>query len=438
MGLSIKYAQNNKLAIFNMSIYILGINHKTAPIALREKIYFAADKLALYLQDLLNTGLAQEAVLLSTCNRSELYCETNDIDAVSAWFCAQAGACEHALKSALYVHRDEYAVQHMMQVACGLDSMVLGEPQILGQLKEAFSESCTVGAVDALFHRLFQQIFSVAKDIRSTTAIGACPVSVASAAFHFVKQQRPLFQQANITLIGAGDMTMLLLRYLNPLMTKPIRLVNRRIENIAKFADEFGVGVFGMDELPAVLSDTDIVITATGSTTPIIDKPMLAMVMQSHRTSMLLVDIAMPRDIDAAVAELPNVELHCVDDLKAIIDTNRQGREHAAAKAREMVAKRSVAFMAELNSIDKVAHTIRAYRGQIEDICRAELNKAKLQLRQGANPEDVLGAFAYAFTQKLLHAPSVQLRQAGVEGRFELLRFAKQLFSIQDREIELL
>lgn len=420
-----------------MSIFIIGINHKTATIALREKVYFREDVLSLYLQDLLNRGLAREAVLLSTCNRSELYCDTDDSSAISAWFCAQTTLSRQAIEPVLYSYHDEEAIAHMMEVACGLDSMVLGEPQILGQMKEAFSESCTAGTVGTSFHRLFQQIFKVAKEIRATTAIGACPVSVASASVHFAKQLFPDFSTANVVLIGAGDTTELIMRYLKTYQVKPIALVNRSTEKAKTLIDEFGGCVYSLAELDDALLRADIVFSATGSATPIVNKIRMIDVMEKRSAKpILFIDVAVPRDIEPTVSDLLNVRLYCIDDLKIIIEKNRQGREHAAVKAMEMIRKNSRELMVQIKSMDKVTHTILAYRGQIEEICRAELIKAKQQLHRGKDPLDVLDAFANALTKKLLHAPSVQLRKASVEGRIELLHFAKQLFSIPDSEVE--
>lgn len=422
-----------------MSIFVIGINHKTAPVTIREKVYFPVDKLSLYLQDLLNRGYANEAVLLSTCNRSELYCDATDIDIIRDWFCAQTTVSRALMESALYVYHDDDAIAHIMQVACGIDSMVLGEPQILGQMKEAFSESCTASAVSASFHRLFQQVFSVAKEIRTATAIGACPVSVASAAVHFAKQKFGDIAHANVALIGAGDTAYLLLRYLSSYLSQPVTLINRSLENLTILAQEFACKVYGLDRLPQALVEADIVLSATGSAIPIVNKDIMQSIMRERQAKpIVLIDIAVPRDIEANVTELENVELYCIDDLKIIIENNRQGREHAAEKAREMIQQKSAEFIAEMKSLDKVTHIIRAYRGQIEDICRAELIKAKRQLHQGADPYQVMDAFAHAFTKKLLHTPSVQLRQAGAEGRVELLRFANQLFAIPDPEIEML
>jgi len=280
-------------------------------------------------------------------------------------------------------------------------------------------------------------VFAIAKEIRTTTAIGACPVSVASAAVHFAKQQIPDFSQANIVLIGAGDTSELLLRYLKTHLGKPVTLVNRSLEKASALMEELGGQVYGLDRLSLALARADLVFSATGSAIPIVNKEIVRDAMQARREKpMMLIDVAVPRDIDPAISELPQVQLYCIDDLKTIIEKNRQGREHAAEKAREMIRKKSREFIVGLSSHDKVTNTIRAYRGQIEDICRVELMKAKQQLHQGVDPDLVLEIFAQAFTKKLLHAPSVQLRQAGAEGRFELLGFAKQLFSIPDPEIE--
>lgn len=416
----------------SMSIFVVGINHKTAPLQLREKVYFAPEKLALHLQDLMNRNIASEAVLLSTCNRSELYCSSHDVGAIRDWFCDQTTLSRSELGSAIYIYRDQEAIAHIMAVACGMDSMVVGETQILGQVKDAFSESCTANAVGASFHQLFQQIFSVAKEIRTTTSIGACPVSVASTSVHFAKQQVPDFDKTKIALIGGGDTAALLLRYLRNHST-PITLVSRNALKANEIAEEFGIKTCGFDMLSQVLAETDIVFSATGSPVPVITASLMQEVLDLRQEKpLLLIDIAVPRDIDPEIAGMPGVSLFCIDDLKAIIEKNLLGREHAADKAKEMIRQRSESFIAEINSIDKISHTISAYRGLIEEICQAELIKARHKLHGGADPSEVLETFAYTFTNKLLHTPSVQLRKASVEGRFELLGFIRQLFAIPE------
>ncbi len=419
-----------------MAIFVIGINHKTAPVDLREKIYFALDKLGLYLNDLLSTAEVSEAVLMSTCNRSELYCYAESVVGAKQWFLKQTQLSEEELAACLYVYEDEEALAHIMQVACGLDSMILGEPQILGQMKEAFAESCTAGAVGTFFNKVFQQIFAVAKEIRTTTAIGACPVSVASAAVHFAKQQVNLMD-ARVALIGAGDTTELLLRYLKTHLTQPVMIINRHREKANLLAETYGGEVYEWPRLEMALTKADVVFSATGSLNPIVSQSLIEKVMESRAHKPLtLIDIAVPRDIEPNVTQVQSVSLYCIDALMTIIENNRQGREHAAQKARELIKIKSRELGRDLMSHDKVSHTIRAYRGQIEDICHMELSKAKLQLSQGIDPEQVLDMFAYAFTKKLLHTPSVQIRQAGAEGRFDLLSFAKQLFAIPDPKTE--
>lgn len=416
-----------------MSIFVIGINHKTAPVMLREKVYFSLDKLTLYVQDLLNQTSAREAVILSTCNRSELYCEADDLAGLKEWLCQQALVPIQELEAVLYVHEHEAAISHIMQVACGLDSMILGESQILGQLKAAYSESCTADAIGPTFHRLFQQVFALAKEVRTTTAIGACPVSVASASAHLARQQVPNFTEAKIVLIGAGDTTDLLLRYLSPHLRKPLTIVNRTLERATVLAQTFDALAVAWDQLESSLVEADVVFSATGSALPIVQYPLIEKVMgQRPDRPIMLIDIAVPRDIDANVGDIAGVRLLCIDDLKTIIEHHRQGREHAADKIMELINRRSYSLFAELNSFDRVAHTIRAYRGQIEEICRTELLKSQQLLSQGIDPAAVLDMFAQAYTKKLLHTPSVQLRQAGAEGRFDLLTFAKQLFAIPD------
>jgi len=410
-----------------MPIIACGINHKTAPIALREKVIFSAEKLALYLHDLAVNENIPEAVLLSTCNRSELYCKADNIDQIVDWFCRHHQLSIEELKPAMYFHHDQAAVEHIMRVACGLDSLVLGESQILGQMKDAFSEACAAGTVNTLFNRLFQQVFAVAKEVRTNTAVGACPVSVSSAAVSFVKTvSAHALAHANVLLIGAGVTMELVVRHLLPHTPKQIVIANRSADHAAELANKYHVESVSFASLTAALADADIVISATGSTMPIVTRAML----QGRDKPIFIVDIAVPRDVEASVAELNGVQLYSIDDLKMIIQRNMRGREHAAEKAYEVIKNSSHDFMAWLKSLDLVATTIRAYRKQVEDLCAAELVKSKRQLQRGDDPADVLANFAYALTQKLLHTPSVQLRQAGVEGRFEVLQLVQELFAI--------
>lgn len=421
-----------KKSVQNMPIIVCGISHKTAPIDLREKAFFAADKIPFYLQDLLANENVREAVLLSTCNRSELYCEADNIEKITEWFCRQHPIAASDLLKILYIKEDQAAVQHIMQVACGLDSMVLGEPQILGQMKEAFSESVAAGSVGNLFHRLFQQIFAVAKEVRTNTSVGACPVSIASAAIRLLKTETTL-ENKSILLLGAGDTIQLALKYLHQVNAKNIFIVNRSFENAKLLAEKFQTQALDFSQLKNALDDADICISATNSAQPLITKTMLI----DRNKTIHLVDLAVPRDIEHDVAVLSNVKLFSIDNLKNVIQHNRKGREHAASKAEEMIVEKTKNFMHWLRSVDEVATTISAYRQQIEILCKNELAKFQKQLARGEDPSLVLNHFAAALTNKLLHHPSVQLRQAGVEGRFDLLELARELFALPQPEVEL-
>ncbi|HSW94219.1 MAG TPA: glutamyl-tRNA reductase [Gammaproteobacteria bacterium] len=415
-----------------MPIIACGINHKTAPVELREKIVFSDEKLGLYLQDLSLNETIREVVLLSTCNRSELYCDTDDIDKIVDWLCRHHQVTPDELKPALYFYRNQDAVEHIMQVACGLDSMVLGESQILGQMKEAFSESCAAGTVDTLFNRLFQHVFAIAKEVRTSTAIGACPVSVSSATVSFIRDAfRGSLAASHVVLIGAGMTMDLVLRHLKPLAPESITMVNRSLENAKELAKKYDVQVAPIEDLSNRLMLADIVISATGSTLPVVTKAMLG----TRTRPLFIMDIAVPRDVEASVSDVEKVSLYSIDDLKSIIQKNRHGREHAAEKAREMIRQRAGDFMGWLQSLDRVTTTIRAYRRQIEELCEGELSKSLRQLERGDDAHQVLAAFARTLTQKLLHTPTVQLRQAGFEGRMEVLQFAEQLFALSEMEL---
>ncbi len=418
-----------------MPIIVCGINHKTAPVALREQVTFPSEKIALYLNDLLTQENIHEAILLSTCNRSELYCVANDIEKVVDWFCRQHPLSRAELLPLLYFYRDQAAIEHMMNVACGLDSMVLGESEILRQMKDAFAESCAASTVGTLFNRLFQEVFAVSKEVRTSTSIGACPVSVSSAAVNFIKEMYPAhFNQATVLLVGAGVTVELVMRYLKLHSPQRVLIASRSTQKATALAKQYQCEVICLTKVTEALSDADIVISATGSPAPIITRSQIT----ARNKPLFIVDIAVPRDVEPSVAELDSIHLYCIDDLKTIIQKNLQGREHAADKAREMIKQKSQDFMTWLNSLEKVATTIRAYRRQVEELCRIELSKAKKQLSRGNDPAQVLTGFSHALSNKLLHTPTVQLRQAGHEGRLEFLQLAQELFAISDLEAELL
>lgn len=417
-----------------MPLVVCGLNHHTAPVALREQAYFREDRLALHLQDLTSTGKAEEAVLLSTCNRSELYCQGEaDIPFLRDWFCRQQGAPPDGLASALYCHEGPGAVQHVMEVACGLDSLIPFESQILGQMKAAFSEACAAGTVGSLFNRLFQHVFAVAKEVRTNTALGACPVSVAAAAVRFLMTRYPDHMAgARVLLLGSGLAMELVLRHLQPVFHGKLFITSRNSRHAATLATKWPGSppvCHPMDRLQAVLAQADVLVSATGSPHPLVTADMLT---DRRDRPLILLDLAVPRDIDPAVGTVPGVSLFCIDDLRDTLEQGLDTRRHAAEKAREVIAERTVAFMEWQASLDLVTGTIRAFRRRMEYACEAELQRALRQLQRGDNPASVLTRFASALTQKMLHAPSVQLRQAGLSGRRDILQLAGELFCFPD------
>jgi len=416
-----------------MPVIACGINYKTAPVALREQVFFGVEKLPIYLKDLTASGGVEEGVLLSTCNRSELYCQgETDARALLNWFARQHGLPPSALADVFFCHEHDAAVAHIMEVACGLDSMIPMESQIFGQMKAAFAESCAAGTVGPLFNRLFQQVFSVAKAVRASSDLGACPVSVSSAAVRFITGKFPDLARARILLLGTGLTMDLVLRHLMPYQPRRVTVAGRNASHAETLADKYQVSGVDLARCEDLLSKADILISATGSPQPLITRSMLA-----HRKSpLLIVDIAVPRDIEAAVGEFDPVSLYCIDDLRVSLQQGLDIRRHQAEKAREVILERTASFMEWLQSVDLVTETIRAFRGRMEYFCEIELERAKRQLDRGEDPAKVLSLFARALTQKMLHSPSVQLRQAGVEGRVEMLQLARELFAMPDSQMD--
>lgn len=420
-----------------MPLIALGINHKTAPISVREKVSFAPDRLQEALRDLTQHAKINEAAIVSTCNRTELLCYADREDAtadVIDWFRHYHRLDQTEVEPFLYVHPEQSAVHHLLRVACGLDSLILGEPQILGQIKEAYRVALQAGTVGTLLGKLFQYTFSVAKQIRSDTDIGSSPVSVAFAAVSLSKQIFSKLQDHTALLIGAGETIELAARHLHENGIGRIIVANRTVEKAHAVAQEFNGYAIGLAEISAHLHQADIVIASTASPIPILGKGLVerAVKQRKHRP-ILMVDIAVPRDIEPEVAQLEDVYLYTVDDLKEIIEEGLRTRREAAKQAEEIIENEVSRFMGWLRSLAAV-DTIRQYRDKATAVRDAEVEKARRALARGANPEEVLQGLAAALTNKLIHSPSAQLRQAGFDGRFELVDAARVLFDLNDPE----
>jgi glutamyl-tRNA reductase len=424
-----------------MGIIALGINHKTAPVAVREKVSFDPATMPDVLQQVLET-LAQitEVSILSTCNRTEIYCSyTNEDDAEAGiksaqdlltWL-SQYHCIDHELlKDSSYIHHDIDAVQHMMRVASGLDSLILGEPQILGQFKSAFAVSQQAGTTGRNLGRLFQQTFSVAKDVRTNTAIGQNPVSVAFAAVSMAKHIFSNLNQSTALLIGAGETIDLVAKHLKDAGIKHIIVANRTLARAQSLAQQFQAEAVLLEDIATVLPRADIVISSTASPLPILGKGTVERALKKRRHApMFMVDIAVPRDIEEEVGDINDVFLYTVDDLKDIIEENVKSRQDAAKQAEQLIVSGVEHFMRELRSLDVVS-TVTALRSHVENLRDECLEKAKRQLAKGDDPAKVLQQFAHTYTNKILHSPTKKMRQAGAEGQLEVMDWVQELFQI--------
>lgn len=419
-----------------MHLVTYGINHNTAPVHIRELFAFDANTLPGALSALQEQDSVLEVVILSTCNRTEIYC-CLDVDSdndIVAWLHRFHQQEDGVITPYLYHYQGGDAIRHLLRVACGLDSMVLGEPQILGQLKDAYSQSLNAKTLGKSLGRLFQHTFAVAKQVRTDTAIGNSPVSVAFAAVSLAKQIFSELAQSTALLIGAGDTIELAARHLYDNGIQRLIIANRTVEKAHKLAAQVDGYAISLSELPAHLAEADIVISSTASQLPILGKGAVERALkQRKRKPIFMVDIAVPRDIEVEVGQLEDIYLYCVDDLKDIIEENLQSRRDAALQAEEIIDSQVDHFLAWLRAQDAVP-VIRAIRDSAEELSKSSLDKALKQLEQGATPEQVMTELARSLTNRLLHEPSRQLRQSGFDEDGQLLESARRLFNIKDQK----
>lgn len=413
----------------HMTLLALGINHKTAPVSLRERVTFSPDTLDQALESLLAQPMVQGGVVLSTCNRTELYLsveeQENLQEALVRWLCDYHGLDETEVRNSLYWHQDNDAVSHLMRVASGLDSMILGEPQILGQVKKAFADSARGHLHASDLERMFQKSFSVAKRVRTETEIGASAVSVAFAACTLARQIFESLSEVTVLLVGAGETIELVARHLREHQVRHMIIANRTRERARELADEVGAEVIGLPEIDERLAQADIIISSTASPLPIIGKGMVERALKARRNQpMLLVDIAVPRDVEPEVGKLANAYLYGVDDLQSIIQHNMAQRQAAAVQAETIVAQETGEFMGWLRA-QSASATIREYRGQAEQVRDELTSKALAALQQGGDAEAVLQELSRKLTNRLIHAPTKSLQQAARNGDDERLNILR-------------
>ncbi|BBC39646.1 glutamyl-tRNA reductase [Photobacterium damselae subsp. piscicida] len=401
-----------------MTLLALGINHKTATVDLREKVAFSPEKLTRALQELELHPEVTSGVIVSTCNRTEVYCDISQSGpgVIIDWLTNFHQITAEELMPSLYFYEEQAAARHLMRVACGLDSLVLGEPQILGQVKQSYSDAKDNDAVQGTLEKLFQKTFTVAKRVRTETDIGGNAVSVAFAACTLARQIFESLHGVSVLLVGAGETIELVARHIVEQGCSSLIVANRTRERAEKFSTEFGAEVIGLEQIPEHLHRADIVISSTASPLPIIGKWMVENALKARRHQpMLLVDIAVPRDIEAEVGELNDAYLYSVDDLHSIVEKNREQRKVAAIQAEAIVSEESAAFMSWLRSLEAV-DSIRQYRHHAEEIKGELLTRSLQAIASGANPEKVLAELSNKLTNKLIHAPTKAMQQAAHNG----------------------
>lgn len=413
-----------------MQLFALGVNHHTAPVSIRERVAFPPDVLERALHGLTHENLASEAVILSTCNRTEIYCNTRSPEAVTHWFADFHKIERSEINPYLTIRSNTDAVRHAFRVASGLDSMVLGETQILGQLKQAVDRAQTAGSVGTLLSKLFQRTFAVAKDVRTATEIGANTVSMSAAAVSLAERIFPSIAEQSVLLIGAGEMIELVATHFAARNPRRIMVINRTVERAHELCDRFGGEAAALTQLPELLHEFDIIVTSTASPLPILGLGLAerALKVRRHRP-MFMVDLAVPRDIEAEVGDLSDVYLYTVDDLGEVIRAGHEARRAKVDEAEAIITTRVNEFLRWMDS-RRAVPTVRALRDHGERLRRHELDKALKHLAHGQDPAQVLETLSNALTNKFLHGPSHALNQAQGAERERLAHQIELLYNL--------
>ena len=417
-----------------MSIVTLGFNHVTAPVEVRERVAFPPQQLPEALRDLRADLGVQEVAILSTCNRTEVYCwsPAGDHGQVLEWIGGYHRLERSRLERASYLYRDQEAVRHSMRVAAGLDSMVLGEPQILGQLKDAWDIARDAGTLGAELERLSQHTLMTAKRVRTDTEIGRHPISVAYASVSLAQQIFADLRSSTALLVGAGETIELVAEHLRQAGVARMIIANRTYARARELAGRMDADAVLLSDLPRVLPDADIVITSTAADLPVLGKGTVEQALRARRRKpMFMVDIAVPRDIEAQVAELDDVFLYTVDDLSEIVEENRRNRQAAAAEAETLVELGVEAWLRDVRARE-ASDTLRAFRNRAEQLSAEELEKHLKRLERGEDPAEVMARLARSLTNKLIHTPTRQLREAAADGRHEVLLHGRRLLGIDE------
>ncbi len=411
-----------------MTLLVVGISHHNAPLDVRERLAFPADRQPEALADLASRPGVAEAVLVSTCNRTEIYCRGDDPATLSAWLEGEASKAGVTVREHLYAHTEEAAVRHAFRVAAGLDSMVLGEPQILGQVKQSVRTAENIGTLGQTLNRLFQRTFSVAKQVRTETALGAHSISMAAAALKLAQNVFGDLSRTKVLFIGVGEMVELAATYFVAQRPQTVVVANRTLARGEEFAERFAGTAIALAEVPSRIAEFDIVVTGTASTLPILGKGLIESALRARkRRPMFIVDFAVPRDVEVEVASLDDVFLYTIDDLGEIVQQGAESRRSAVAEA-EAIVERQVQLFREWQGARAAVPAIVELRRRADEYRDIELARARVRLARGDDPAAVLEALAKGLANKFLHHPSQALSRAAEGEREALARAIEILF----------
>ncbi|HHZ71434.1 MAG TPA: glutamyl-tRNA reductase [Methylococcaceae bacterium] len=415
-----------------MTLLAIGVNYNTTPLAIRERLALSTEHLSAALIDLRKKSGISEIAILSTCNRTEFYCRLNcdNQQIIIDWITNHSNLPQDEITPYLYCHTGPELIRHMFRVACGLDSMIIGEPQILGQMKTAYHAAYEAGTLGKQLGKLFQHTFSAAKKVRTDTAIGSSPVSVAFAAVRLAQKIFDNLNQQTAILIGAGETIELTARHLHQQKIGQIIVANRTYDKAHNLAAQFDGYAITLAELPIHLAKADIIISSTASQLPILGKGGFESAIKKRKHKPIFIaDLAVPRDIEPEVSQLEDIYLYTVDDLQYAIDENLGARRQAAEQAEEIINTQVENFLSWMRS-QGAQSTITDFRQQAEQIRAEVVNNARIALKNGTDPERVIEQLAHLLTNKLLHTPSIQIRQAGINERHDLIAAARELFKL--------
>ncbi|ARB92221.1 glutamyl-tRNA reductase [Legionella longbeachae] len=411
-----------------------GLNHKTAPINVREKVAMTPAAQDSLLNSLFNLPGVNEAAILSTCNRTEIYCDTHDPQVLAHWLAQEHQLSYELLSPFLYLYKGHEGIKHTLRVASGLDSMMIGEPQILGQMKQAYQHACNLGTIKTELRSIFEYIFSASKRVRTRSGIGTNPVSVAYAAVQLIGQLFTDYKSLNVFLIGSGETASLVAKYLHQQGVHHFMVASRTQENAAKLAKTFNGKTIPISDIAQHLSQADVIVSATTCPIPFINKDLVKQALnQRNHAPMFFLDLAVPRDIDANVKEIEQVHLYNIDDLQTMIEKGIEERRLAALHAEQLVDDELNNYIRKHRSL-KAKKVICDYRNQMYDLAQKELQRALKKLSAGQCQQLVLNEFSERLVNKLTHNPTAGLRQIAKDGREDLFTLAQYLFTTTTRQ----